>query len=206
MFSIKSLIARFSDYFNKEPGGNIGKFLTIASIQFQDVKQTLDTIRLYRSIDDAKGLTLDLIGENLNQKRGALSDEMYRVLLKTKIKRNLSDGSVEHLLSIITDILAIPPQQVELVEKQTAIAVRFEDYGALGNAEISAPELITIMRQVKGAGVKLESVAWDGTFKLGDAANPEVVADKGLGDVNNSMVGGTLGLYYSDKDIRNIPI
>ncbi|MGG0757890.1 hypothetical protein ABE070_26450, partial [Brevibacillus laterosporus] len=86
----RQLLKKLTDNYVKSPGSNIGKLFRIFYDEVQEIKQTFKKIERYRDIDEALGSTLDRIGKNLNQPRSHLGDDSYRVLLKTKIKRNTS--------------------------------------------------------------------------------------------------------------------
>lgn len=59
-----------------------------------DLLQTAQDVRESRDIDKAYGKTLDYIGANVGQLRAGESDEIYRLLIKTKIISNLSSGDI----------------------------------------------------------------------------------------------------------------
>jgi len=100
-----NLITRLTDNYNKSMTGNIGKLFTVIDLEFEKIKNTLETIELYRKIDNAVGVTLDNIGKNVGQQRGALDDIVYKIILKTKIKSNISGGQIETLNEILNVIL-----------------------------------------------------------------------------------------------------
>ncbi|WP_341320816.1 hypothetical protein NSQ62_14355 [Solibacillus sp. FSL H8-0523] len=210
MYSVKNIISRFSDHFVKNPDSNIYKFISIFSVQFEEVKETLNRMRLWREIDRAEGATLDLIGENVNQKRGYASDEIYRVLLKSKIARNLSDGSINHMINVIAGALNVDRIDVGISElwvlsdEPAAIKIDQLPYSAIASTGIDGHNLIRLIKQTAAAGVKVDSVNLEGTFEFGDESL-EVDASKGFGDIPQTT-GGHLGFVITDENIKDLPI
>ncbi|CAH8249325.1 hypothetical protein WJ0W_006511 [Paenibacillus melissococcoides] len=78
---MKDMLGRFTDAYNKNPESNLGKLVSILHSQLTSLEDTLDKIQEWRDIDRARGTTLDRIGENVVQPRGAATDEIYRILL-----------------------------------------------------------------------------------------------------------------------------
>lgn len=70
MFSIKDMLRRLTDVYNKDPNSNIGRLIGILHEQMVQVNQTLHRIEDWRSIDKAEGVVLDRIGQNVVQPRG----------------------------------------------------------------------------------------------------------------------------------------
>ena len=61
---------------------------------FNDIQDAITSIQDSRNIDKAEGKTLDLIGANVGQFRIDEDDELYRLLIKTRIIANLSKGDI----------------------------------------------------------------------------------------------------------------
>ncbi|MBI6864619.1 DUF2612 domain-containing protein [Lysinibacillus sp. RSDA_15] len=117
MFSTQSIVKRLSDYFDKTPDSNISKLMSIFAAEAKEVKATNDRIRQWRNIDDAEGDGLDLIGQNVNQPRGIATDEVYRILLKSKIARNLSDGTIDMIIQVLAILLSVDHKMIKIKEK-----------------------------------------------------------------------------------------
>lgn len=101
------LIKRLTDNYKKNPESNIGKLLSIVDYEIDNMKLAFNTIELYRSIDNATGITLDNIGKNVLQERGVMDDVLYRLLLKTKVRANLSGGQIETLNDVLNVLLGV---------------------------------------------------------------------------------------------------
>lgn len=103
MSFITDMISKLTDVFKKNPDSNIGKIFSIVGAQMDDLQSTLDKMELWRDIDEAEGVVLDRIGlEILQEPRGGVSDEEYRLKLKTRIIVNyLSGGDIETLNQLL---------------------------------------------------------------------------------------------------------
>lgn len=100
---LNDLLKKLTDVFNKNADSNIGKIFQIVSNQMNDMQSTLDTMEIWRDIDLAEGVVLDRIGyEILQEPRGGVSDEEYRLKIKTRIIVNyLSDGDIETIIKLL---------------------------------------------------------------------------------------------------------
>lgn len=123
MYSVKDIIKLFTDHFYKDEDGNLYKLIDICADELGRVKSTNDLIESWRDIDKAKGKTLDLIGENINQNRGAATDEVYRILLKSKIARNLSDGTIDTIIRVIAVALNADLEEIKIREGLSLIHI-----------------------------------------------------------------------------------
>lgn len=205
MFSTKSIVGHLADYFDKRPTSNIFKLTSIFSEELQELEETNNFVRTWRDIEQAEGTTLDKIGDDVKQLRGSASDEVYRVLLKAKIARNLSDGTTGTLIRILSLILGTAPDEIEIVEKWNDIseremaAIRLSNVPArnLYDIGMTTDDFITIVQSVVAAGVKVRLVELVGTFQFGDE---EIITSEFVGMANEAQtIGGTLGLIMNDE-------
>ncbi len=101
MSILNEMLGKLTDVFTKKPSSNIGKLLSVAASQIDEIRDTLTTIDDWKDIDQAKGKGLDRIGEDIvREYRGDLTDEEYRMRIKTKIQANLSKGDIETINEI----------------------------------------------------------------------------------------------------------
>ncbi|MGG0666977.1 DUF2612 domain-containing protein [Lederbergia citrisecunda] len=169
MFKPKDIVRRFVDYFDKRPESNISKLISIFSEELEEAKGTNDFVRAWRSIDNAEGSTLDRIGEDVKQLRGVATDEHYRIALKAKIARNLSDGTMDSIINILSLVLSVPRNTVKIIEKWND--VRGREYAAIRlvgiptasliNAGLTISDFVVIIQSVVAAGVKVIDVELD---------------------------------------------
>lgn len=119
----------------------------------QEYEDILFQLLTERALSNAKGETLDRLGEYYNTKRNGLSDALYRNLLKTILSRLQAAGQVEILLDSLRT-LAIN-QDVALIQVFPATVLMIIFVNGFGQSP-NPTELNIIMQQVKAAGVKLD--------------------------------------------------
>lgn len=207
------LIRKLTDVFDKRPDSNISKLLSIVAGQLDRVDQVLETIEQWRDIDTARGTTLDMIGGNVVQLRGAASDEVYRILIKSKIARNLSKGDINTLIQVIALAVGTDYSEIEIREKFTdelepepaAISLMRMPLEKLNDSGIELSQFVRIIQRTVGAGIKVQSVELAGTFEFG-ALPEETDHERGWGSVDNPDIGGKLGAVYEPGTSTDLPI
>lgn len=213
MFSTKTIMSRFADYFSKHPNSNLSKLISIFSDELVILQNTNQIIMSWRDIDNAKGKSLDLIGENVNQSRGVATDEVYRILLKSKIARNLSDGAINTIIQVISIALSTDPSTIKIVEKwndvddpePAAIKLIEMPLNKINEAGLDPLNFIRIVQRTVAAGVKVGVIELSGTFEFGDENNA-IDNLKGFGDINEDSIGGYLGAVYTPSTDQELPI
>lgn len=213
MFSTKEIVSRFVDHFKKDSTSNIAKLMSIFSEQLIQLQETTERVGDWRDIDRAQGKTLDDIGSNINQPRGRATDEVYRILLKSKLARNLSDGSINTIIHVLSVALSVPPSQIRIQEKwhdpnepePAAIKLIELPLERINAAGLDPMNFMRIIQRTVAAGVKVGAIELSGTFEFGDISNA-IDSKKGFGDVNNDAVGGYFGAVYTPSEDIELPI
>lgn len=206
-------MSRFVDYFAKHPSSNLSKLISIFSDELMELQRTNKSILEWRDIDKARGKALDLIGENVSQSRGKATDEVYRILLKSKIARNLSDGSINTIIQVISIALSTEPSTIKIVEKWNDIdgpepaAIKLIELPLtkINEAGLDPLNFIRIIQRTVAAGVKVGTIELSGTFEFGDETNAIDIV-KGFGDINDESIGGYLGAIYTPNTDNELPI
>lgn len=161
MYSVKQLVSLFTDHFRKDEESNTYKLMQLFSDELQLLEETNNRIIEWRNIDRAEGKALDLIGQNVVQSRGTATDEVYRIMLKTKIARNLADGTLNGLITAIAYVLQVDKREIKVTEmwdllnQPACIAVEAIPLDKINNAGLTANEFEDILRSLVSAGVKL---------------------------------------------------
>lgn len=161
MYSVKQLVSLFTDHFRKDEESNTYKLMQLFSDELQLLEETNNRIIEWRNIDKAEGKALDLIGQNVVQPRGTATDEVYRIMLKTKIARNLADGTLNGLITAIAYVLQVDKKEIKVTEmwdllnQPACIAVEAIPLDKINNAGLTANEFEDILRSLVSAGVKL---------------------------------------------------
>lgn len=211
MYSAKDIMSLFTDHFRKDKDSNLYKLISLFSDELQLIKETNTLMVEWRDIDKAKGKTLDLIGSNLNQARGVANDEVYRILLKSKIARNLSDGTVDTIINVIATALSAETKEIKIKESwevsetdKPGLELMQLPLTRLLASGIDPTNFVAIIQKTVASGVEVKNIELEGTFELGTVA---LTYDehKGLGDLNGTL-GGQLGAMYSLDDIKALPI
>lgn len=210
---MKDMLSRFADVFNKNPNSNIGKLIGILYGQMDELNTSLEKVREWRDIDKAQGTTLDRIGQNVIQPRGAATDEVYRVLLKSKIARNLSKTDINTIIRVLALALNCDYTDIRIQEKfnatidpePAALSLIRVPIKRLNEVGMSPRQFAQIIQKTVAAGVKVAQVELAGTFKLAsvyDQLNNDPV---GLGNIEMTL-GGSLGEVYVPGNDYGLPI
>lgn len=211
MFSPKNIIEKFSHYFKRD--GFLFRLISIFSDQLTQLKQTIDTVDEWRDIDKAEGTTLDHHGENIKQQRGQATDPVYRILLKSKIARNMSDGTIDTIIRVLATALSVEYHEIRLQEKwndthdpePAAIKVIELPLAKLNQSGLDPINFVRIIKRTVAGGISVSTIELTGTFEFGDNTNA-IDATKGFGDVNDDSVGGYLGAVYTPSGDVELPI
>jgi hypothetical protein len=212
LFDVQEILSKFQDYFRKDPNSNIGKLMTIFAEQLQDLELTNQRIREWRDIDKAEGAVLDEIGVELNQPRGVATDEVYRVLLKSKNARNLSTGDINTIIRVLSIALDAEPSEIRIKEQwndptnpqPAAISVIELPIKRLNEIGLDPTRFARIVQRTVAAGVKVNTIEMSGTFEFG-VLPIETDGNKGFSDIDGT-VGGYLGLVYQPNQNQDLPL
>jgi len=209
-YSADDMIYLLTDASYKGKDGNIYKLFQIIEEQLKHVSDTEQQIRLYRSIDTATGKTLDLIGSNYSQERGQATDEIYRTMIKSKIARMWSSGDFNAIINALATTIQADPTEFEMTEdieeeggEPGVVSLVGVPVEALNKVGMTIGQFKSIVKSLLPAGVRVESVSYEGTFEFGENAdeNYEPVLDfeKGFAD-DEQTTGGYLGYIISGND------
>ena len=193
---LDKFIDRLTDSYSKNPESNVNKLAQIAAGIIQEGEDTLNRIGDWRDVDQAEGKALDMLGANVRQNRGQAPDEVYRVLIKSKIKRNLSNGSINTLIDFLSFILQVPKTAIKITELWTVgqpadlkIDMPVDAINATG---LSRTQFGTLVNLVTVAGVNAE-VLFQGTFAFADVYDTSQTG-QATGFADDALTtGGTLG-------------
>jgi hypothetical protein len=192
------MLKRLPDAYCKETDGNIGKLFKIIAKQLDEIEQVNEDIKAAHEIDGAIGYSLDKVGGNVQQLRGQTADDVYRVLIKSKIQRNLSDGGIETIIEIVSFLLNIPKADISITETWSTEPASMQisvPSGAINSVGLSLYQFGQLIDSIAAGGVKVASL-FEGTFALSSQYDvSETDASAGLAD-DAQTTGGTLGAYY----------
>lgn len=164
MYDVKSIVKLFTDHFRKDPESNTYKLMQLFSDELELIKVTNDRILEWRDIDQAEGATLDLIGRNVIQPRYGVSDERYRIILKSKVAKNLANGTINNFIRGVAYALDIPPEEVRVVEMwakegyPATLALDVIPWDKIKRAGFTTQEFEELLQSLVAAGVTLDRI------------------------------------------------
>lgn len=193
------------DAYCKHPESNNAKILEVERCAVSSLREATRAIYDSLDISAAYGRTLDLYGEMLGQQRGAATDEQYRVLIKSRIARNLSGADHASIIHAICATFGCEPTDVLLAELDTPCKVELEGLpiSQLNASNIDINTAVQIITSLMPAGVFVEALSFSGTFEFG-TESMEYDESAGFADEEQTM-GGYLGLV-SDGSGSNLPV
>lgn len=121
---------------------------------YGELEKGFASINDSRNIDKAQGETLDKLGANVGQFRFGEDDELYRLLIKTRIIANLSIGDIP----TINKVMSILVKDIFLGIKETWSYGKHRNEPAaivLQLSEIWSNIPLEIIHRIKAAGVRV---------------------------------------------------
>lgn len=212
MITLQDMLKRLTDVFTKDSNSNLGKLLSILAMQLQNIEQTTEKVRQWRDITQAQGTTLDRIGENVVQPRGVASDEVYRILIKSKIARNFSTGDINTIIRVLSIALDVDYSEIKISElyndpdypEPAAISVIQLPISRLNEVGMDPIQFARIVQKTVAAGIRVGVIELTGTFEFGAIDDPPDT-ETGFADIDQ-VTGGTLGAVYSPGITPDLPI
>lgn len=204
-FDRETPVKNLPDAYCKKADSNNAKILEIEKIALDTLRREVSAIFDSLDIDKAYGKTLDLYGEMIGQARGVATDEQYRVLMKSRLVRNLSDADHASIVRAICVTFNCDPSEVLLTEPGEPCVVKLEGLpiAKLNESNIDIETAARIVYNLIPAGVYMEALNFSGTFEFG-TTELEYDAESGFGDIDQT-IGGYLGLL-SDSQGSNLPV
>lgn len=202
------MLIRLPEVYDKGVNSNVSKLLTLPSEQIDEVAKTLDKVGLWRDVDLAGGLPLDNIGSNVAQRRGEAVDSVYRILIKTKILRSQSDGSVPAIINSLVIAFDIDPKDVTVQSKwdvEPGSVFITVPWNILAGVGLSVPQFGTLCQSLVAAGVRAVPMTM-GTFSFSSQNNvSEYDNEAGFNSVGGNT-GGFFGGTYDPAEDKDLPI
>lgn len=133
--NLEELLEKYTSNYSKNKNSNWGKFNDIFLQELNELKQLNEDININKNINGSFGKNLDRHGKNLNQLRGGLSDELYKALIKAKLRANLSSGDVNSLIEFIATAFQLERKDIKISQAwQTSFRFAsndsdFEEFG-----------------------------------------------------------------------------
>ncbi|MBR3063679.1 MAG: hypothetical protein IKG65_14980 [Exiguobacterium sp.] len=208
----KKIIAMLADYWDKSPGSNVSKVLQILGSEMDTLTSTAEKVENWRDIDQAKGKPLEQLAGNIDQKRGASTDEILRLLVKSKASRARSNGTINDIINTIAVSLDVSPSLINITElyddptnpEPAALKMAGLPLAQLLNSGISPTQFGRIVKRAASPGVKVASIELAGTFSFASGSTPQT-STLGFADIDETT-GGTLSGLLVPEDDQNLPL
>ena len=210
----ENMIRSLTESYTKNPNSNIGKLILLASGQMEDLDETLRRIENWRDINQAQGDTLDLIAANVGQLRGQATDEVLRILIRARVARNLSDGTMDGIINSLAVTLNTTPNKFRIKElyndptspEPAAIIITGLPIDVINASGISAVQFGKITQRVVAAGVRVAAIDLSGTFAYSSQYDVlENDTATGFADLAQTT-GGTLSGSFDPNTEVVLPI
>lgn len=102
--TLKNMLKRLTSNYLKIENSNIYKIFSLVAMPVEELKCLFDKINSWQGIKNAEGYTLDLIGEDVRQKREGRTDEEYRPILRFKNSLNFSGTDINSVNNSMVNI------------------------------------------------------------------------------------------------------
>lgn len=203
IYTAKQMVSMLTDAYVKDVKSNNYKLFEVFASEFEKLYQTQLKVRKFRSVDEANGATLDLIGANYKVARGRMNDELYRPMIKAAIARTWCDGTFNSVLELLALTLNTDVAKVSLTEDYESgggsgmITIASTPKDALNKVGMTAQEYAQIVQNILPVGVGVNLIAFEGTFSYatnnyeGGEYAVELNPDEGFAD-DEQTTGGTL--------------
>lgn len=225
-------VKRLPDAYYKGADGNNYKLLHLNELAVNVFSKDLTDVLNCLDIMQATGKTLDLYGKMLDQKRGALDDTQYRLMILNRVAKNICQGDYNSVVELLTQMFRCNKGDIILRDSSEPCRVVVEKLPleVLINAGFSSEQAITMIELLLPVCVKLSDINFEGTFELGCISTvcdyetfcsfsyQELVAkiyaqiegqeydeNKGFGNIEQT-IGGYLGLLLGDNNNFDLPI
>lgn len=197
----ETLIDNLPDCYKKDKGSNNYKLLELSKKNVDAFRECLISIENSLNLNNARGATLDLYGKLVGQSRGLATDEQYILLIKTRIMRNLANGSNKGVVDALCAILNCKRSQVHITDTNNPCEVLITvPLGSIIEAELTAKKFNQLVKSILPVGVVLSAnMIYEGTFEFSAAEN-EQNETAGFCDVEGGTIGGYFGALSSEEN------
>lgn len=209
MNNVKKLPDAYLKRYENGEKSNHAKMLELNELQRDEFKQNMEAVLECLDIDKATGVTLDRYGEILNQKRGELNDIQYRIMLRFKIAKYLSQGDYNSIMPLIRfllgckkdDVFIMRDMNIEDILSKTktngTVEITNLPLAVMINAGFTSEQVIQLIEELLPAGVRVSRANFLGTFIL-SGEELEESNTEGFADIDETK-GGYLGLVLVDE-------
>lgn len=205
-YNLENPVKNLPDVFTKSKTSNNFKILETERRLLEILRGDLANISKMTSIDNAYGKTLDLWGERVGQARGKAPDEQYRIMIKAKIMRSISNGSYPSVVNCLCETFSCKAEEITVIEGDKAGMVEniTVPLDRLNKAGLTSQQTLSIIKSLLPIGIEIGDYYLEGTFVF---SNIETEYDETMGFADEEgTIGGFFGATESDDTNTVLPI
>ncbi|MCP4482085.1 MAG: DUF2612 domain-containing protein [bacterium] len=174
---------------------NLKKLLTVFLEDKQGLENEIQSLYERLDIDNKTGFELDQVGKLVGQERLGFADDIYKVLIYSRIAINSSGGTPENIINLFKILMGT--EGVQYRELYPA-SIQIWCKGSLPYLkEILIPYIVNALQTILPAGVGLNHVGVydeDSPFTFAEEDGLISLDGKdGFDDENDLSIGGSLG-------------
>ena len=196
MINYDNPIDNLPDAYDKSADSNNSKILKLNKSTTDITDRVIDSIFGALNLNNASGRALDDIWSGrLNLERGSLTDEQYKIRLRTKMMQNIANGSFPDLIEALAYALQCEKSDIHIVESDIPNKVIVKDIPLklLLQADFTTDQVLALINSLLAVNVTVSEYGFTGTFEFGETEN-EYDEEKGFADMSQN-IGGYLGVY-----------
>ena len=197
-------VNKLPDSYAKGTESNNYKLLSINEQAIADAKKDAQAVFNMVDLQQATGRTLDMYGDMVGKKRGALNDTQYRFMILTRIGINVVQGDYKTVVESVKNMFGCEASDIVLRDSEKPCRVEVETFPLeiLVNAGFSSLQAIAMIESLLPVGVTVDDANFEGTFEFAETED-EYDKAAGFADYEQTM-GGYFGLLQGDDE--NSPI
>ena len=108
------LIAQLADHWNKRQDTVLYKLLDVYNQELEKVSDEAQKVEKWRSLKEAKGTTLDLLGQDRKAYRISNDDDTYRFIIFVHILMSHAQGTIPSMVHIMSTALNAEPEKFKV--------------------------------------------------------------------------------------------
>ena len=206
-YNAECLVMNLPDCYKKTEDSNNAKILEIEAAELTKIRKDLSDVETILDLENATGKTLDLYGLRVGQARGEATDEQYRVMIKAKVMRNLSNGSLPSVLEALSVTFGCDKSEIQINEAATPCTMELValPISKLTEAGFTLEQSTALVKSLFPVGIAAESLIYAGTFEFSDRED-EYDENAGFTDAEGGTKGGYFGHLAGDGNDIVLPI
>jgi hypothetical protein len=206
-FNFDNLAANLPDSYAKDEDSNNYKLLMLCKTAVEIFESAVLDVFKILDIDEATGSTLDLYGERVGQARGTMSDDLYLLMIKARIMRNLNNGSYPSILKSLCMTFSCDAEDVYIGESDEPCRLNNIKLplDVINSVNMTATQVVEIIKTLLPICITIDEINLAGTFEFSDNEN-DYNENSGFCDVEDGTIGGYLGYISGDANEPVLPI